>query len=147
MALFTEADMKEYMPDLHNYGIQDFSDMIAKTDEDIYRLLRVEWYPKLGVSSYNGSYTGDLSNFDTTKLKASQLTRSAVYYCLYKYVLPKLTQWSVEGDSFQTQIKFYRDAFEEEFAIAQRELYYDWDGDGVYEDGEHEIQPAKRLVR
>ena len=144
MALFTEADMKEYMPDLHNYGIQDFSDMIAKTDEDIYRLLRIEWFPKLTSRSTGAS---SWESFDTNKLKDSQLKRSAVYYCLYKYVLPKLTQWAVEGDSFQTQIKFYRDAFEEEFAIAQRELYYDWDGDGVYEDGEHEIQPAKRLVR
>lgn len=147
MALFTEADMKEYMPDLHNYGIQDFSDMIAKTDEDIYRLLRVDWYPKLGSLSMQNSYGGDLSTFDTTKLKDSQLKRSAVYYCLYKYVLPKLTKFDPDGDSFQTQIGFYRQAFDEEFGIAIRELYYDWDDDGVYESHEQEIQPAQRLVR
>jgi len=45
MAYFTEANIKEYFPDLHEYGIQDFSDVIAKTEEDIYRLLRIEWYP------------------------------------------------------------------------------------------------------
>lgn len=144
MALFSETDIKEYMPDLHDYGIQDFSDMIAKTDEDIYRLLRVEWFPKLRGRNTGGS---GWEEFDTTKLKDSQLKRSAVYYCLYKYILPKLTQWNVEGDSFQTQIKFYRDAFEEEFAIATRELYYDWDGDGLYESDEQEIQPSQRLVR
>jgi hypothetical protein len=141
MALFTENNMKEYFPDLHNYGIQDFSDMIAKTDEDIYRLLRIEWWPKLP-----GRRTG-FTEMDITKLKDSQLTRSAVYYCLFKYVLPKLTQWAVEGDSFQTQIAFYKQAFDEEFAIAIRELYYDWNDDGVYEDSEQEIQPAQRLVR
>jgi hypothetical protein len=144
MALFTENDMKEYMPDLHNYGIQDFSDMIAKTDEDIYRLLRIEWFPSL---QSRGSYGTAWEDFDTTKLKDSQLKRSAVYYCLHKYVLPKLTQWAVEGDSFQTQIAFYKNAFDEEFEIAKKDLYYDWDGDGVYEDHEHEIQPKQRLVR
>lgn len=142
MALFTENDLKEYFPDLHNYGIQDFSDMIAKTDEDIYRLLRVEWFPQLR-SRTNNTWT----SFDTTKLKDSQLTRSAVYYCLHKYVLPKLTQWSTDGDSFQLQIDFYRKAFDDEFDIAKRELYYDWDDDGVYEDHEQEIQPTTRLVR
>jgi len=141
MALFTENDMLEYMPDLHNYGIQDFSNMIAKTDEDIYRKLRIDWWPKLA-----GRY-GSFTDFDTSKLKDSQLTRSAVFYCLYKYVLPKLTQWSTDGDSFQTQIGYYKDQFDEEFDIATRELFYDWDGDGTYEDHEQEIQPAQRLVR
>lgn len=141
MALFTEANMKEYFPDLHEYGIQDFSDMIAKTDEDIYRLLRIEWWPKIpGRNRY-----GDV--MDTTKLKDSQLTRSAVYYCLFKYVLPKLTKFDPEGDSFQTQIMFYKNAFDEEFDLTKRELYYDWDDDGVFEDHEQEIQPAQRLVR
>jgi hypothetical protein len=141
MALFTENDMKEYFPDLHNYGIQDFSDMIAKTDEDIYRLLRIEWWPQLSGRSKFGSV------MDTTKLKDSQLKRSAVYYCLHKYVLPKLTQWAVEGDSFQTQIGFYKQAFDEEFSVTTRSLYYDWDNDGVFEDNEQEIQPRQRLVR
>lgn len=141
MALFTEANIIEYFPDLHNYGIQDFSDMIAKTDQDIYRLLRIEWWPKL--TSRTTSFTG----FDTTKLKDSQLTRSAVYYCLFKYVLPKLTKFDPEGDSFQTQIMFYKNAFDEEFDLTKRELFYDWDGDGLYETDEQEIQPAQRLVR
>ena len=141
MALFSENDMLEYMPDLHNYGIQDFANMIAKTDEDIYRLLRVEWYPKL--QGRRTSWT----DFDTTKLKDSQLKRSAVYYCLYKYVLPKLTKFDPDGDSFQTQISYYKAQFDEEFDIAKRELYYDWNDDGVYESNEQEIQPAQRLVR
>ena len=141
MALFNEANMKEYFPDLHEYGIQDFSDMIAKTDDDIYRLLRIEWWPKLPGRTRYGTV------MDTTKLKDSQLTRSAVYYCLFKYVLPKLTKFDPEGDSFQTQIMFYKNAFDEEFDLTKRELYYDWDDDGVFEDNEQEIQPAQRLVR
>ena len=141
MALFTEADIIEYFPDLHNYGIQDFSNMIAKTDEDIYRLLQIDWWPKLRTGNRGWD------TFDTTKLKDSQLTRSGVYYCLYKYILPKLTQWAVEGDSFQTQIVFYRTAFDEEFGTATRQLNYDFDGDGVHTDDEQEIQPAQRLVR
>jgi hypothetical protein len=141
MAILTEADMLEYMPDMNNYGIQDFTDMISKAEDDIIRLLRIEWWPQIpGRTNF-----GDV--MDPSKLKDSQLTRSAAYYCLYKYVLPKLTQWAVEGDSFQTQINFYKMAFDEEFDLAKRELFYDWDGDGQYEDNERNIQPRQRLVR
>mgnify|MGYP003624394726 FL=1 len=138
MAIFTEDNIVEYFPDLHNYGIQDFNDMISKTESDIHRLLRIEWFPTLRTSS------GD---YDPTKVKDSQLTRSAVYYCLFKYILPQLTQWAVEGDSFQTQIEFYSRAFYDEFDLAKRELFYDWNDDGTYDESERELQPRQRLVR
>ena len=138
MAIFTEDDIVEYFPDLHNYGIQDFSDMISKTESDIHRLLRIEWFPTLRVSS---------GEYDPTKVKESQLTRSAVYYCLFKYILPQLTQWAVEGDSFQTQIDYYSKNFYDEFDLAKRELFYDWNDDGTYDESERELQPAQRLVR
>ena len=80
-------------------------------------------------------------------MKDSQLTRSAVYYCLFKYILPQLTQWAVEGDSFQTQIEFYSRAFYDEFDLAKRELFYDWNDDGTYDESERELQPRQRLVR
>ena len=141
MAYFTEANIKEYFPDLHEYGIQDFSDVIAKTEEDIYRLLRIEWYPNLpGGRTYR-------DDMDITKLKTSQLNRSAVYYSLYKYILPKLTKFEVEGDSFQTQIAFYKNAFDEEFDLTKRELFYDYDGDGQFEENEQYIEARQRLVR
>lgn len=138
MAIFTEDNIIEYFPDLHNFGIQDFNDFIAKTESDIHRLLRIEWFPTLRISS------GD---YDPTKVKESQLTRSAVYYSLYKYILPQLTQWAVEGDSFQTQIEFYSRAFHDEFDLAKRELFYDRDGSGTYDESERELQPSQRLVR
>jgi hypothetical protein len=138
MAIFTEDNIIEYFPDLHNFGIQDFNDFIAKTEEDIHRLLRIEWFPTLRISS------GD---YDPTRVKESQLTRSAVYYSLYKYILPQLTQWAVEGDSFQTQIEYYKNNFFDEFDLAKRELFYDWSGDGTFTEDERELQPAQRLVR
>ena len=36
-----------------------------------------------------------------------------------------------------------QNAFDEEFDIAKRELYYDWDGDGLFEDGEHPTNSFK----
>lgn len=138
MAIFTEDNIIEYFPDLHNFGIQDFNDFIAKTESDIHRLLRIEWFPTLRISS------GD---YEPSKVKESQLTRSAVYYSLYKYILPQLTQWAVEGDSFQTQIEFYSRAFHDEFDLAKRELFYDWNDDGTYDESERELQPSQRLVR
>jgi len=138
MAIFTEDNIVEYFPDLHNFGIQDFNEFITKTEADIHRLLRIEWFPTLRVSS------GD---YEPSKVKESQLTRSAVYYSLYKYILPQLTQWAVEGDSFQTQIEFYSRAFFDEFDLAKRELFYDWNDDGTYDESERELQPSQRLVR
>jgi hypothetical protein len=88
-----------------------------------------------------------LADYDTTRVNESQLTRSAVYYSLYKYILPQLTQWAVEGDSFQTQIEFYRNAFDEEFDLTTRELIYDWNSDGSYEESERELIARQRLVR
>lgn len=144
MALFTENDIVEYFPDLHNYGIQDFTDVIAKTEADIHRLLRIQWFPKT-----QGMYPSriGLPDYETDRVNESQLTRSAVYYSLYKYILPQLTQWAVEGDSFQTQIDFYRSAFDEEFDLTTRELIYDWDDDGSYEESERELKSSQRLVR
>jgi hypothetical protein len=144
MAIFTEDNIVEYFPDLHNYGIQDFTSMIAKTEADIHRLLRIQWFPK--VQGMDPNRIG-LADYDSTRVNESQLTRSAVYYSLYKYILPQLTQWAVEGDSFQTQIDFYRSAFDEEFDLATRELIYDWNDDGSYEESERELIARQRLVR
>ena len=138
MAIFTEDNIVEYFPDLHNYGIQDFSDMISKTESDIHRLLRIEWFPTLRTSS------GD---YEPSRVKESQLTRSAVYYCLFKYILPQLTQWNVDGDSFVVQLDYYRATFNDEFDLAKRELFYDWNNDGTFTEDERELQPSQRLVR
>ena len=90
---------------------------------------------------------------DSSKLTDSQWTQSVVYLCLWKYIYPQLTKWrdpdTGEGkDSFQVQIDFYRERYEEEFqAILRDGVEYDEDGGGTISDSEKEPIHFLRLVR
>jgi hypothetical protein len=138
MALFTEADIVELVPDILEFGIQDFSDDIARTEEDIYRLLRIQWWEPVARRG------GDM---DTTKLDPTELKRSCVYHCLAYFIFPKLSKFEVDGDRFKEMMDYYKARFDEEFNLAIRELHYDWDSSGTYEDSEIVHNESRRLVR
>ena len=78
---------------------------------------------------------------------------SVVYIALWKYIYPQLTKWrdpdTGEGkDTFQVQIDFYRERYEEEFqAILRDGVEYDEDGGGTVSDSEKEPIHFLRLVR
>ena len=47
MAMSTDADVKVYEPNILAYGIQSFTSEHAKTQADIERLLRIDWWPRV----------------------------------------------------------------------------------------------------
>jgi len=146
MALFTEADIVELVPDILEYGIQDFSDDIARTEEDIYRLLRIQWWAEIGPKvETRGSST--LGEMDTNLLDPTELVRSCVYHCLAYFIFPKLSKFEVDGDRFTSMMDYYKARFDEEFNLAIRELHYDWDSSGTFTDGEIVHNESRRLVR
>ena len=149
MALITENDILEYVPDIHEYGIQDFSDMISKSENDIYRLLRIRWWPDVASKIYDVtlSDTSRYGEMDTNKLDPTELKRSTVYHVLAYYILPKLTKHEVDGDRFTNMIDFYKARFDEEFDLMIRELHYDFDSDGLYENNERVHREQLKLVR
>jgi hypothetical protein len=136
----TDNDILEYMPDLNDYGIQGFSDEHAKTRNDILRRLRIEWYPRhRGHSS---------SEMDVSKLTESQFTRVAVFHVLSYYILPKLTQFTTDGDRFQVMLDFYKGRYEEEFNLILRDgIEYDEDGDSTVTDSEKAPEVFLKLER
>ena len=138
MALFTEADIVELVPDILEYGIQDFSDDIARTEEDIYRLLRIQWWVPIA------KHTGEM---ETSKLDPTELKRSCVYHCLAYFIFPKLSKFEVDGDRFTSMMDYYKARFDEEFGLAIRELHYDSDGSGTFTDSEVVHNESRRLVR
>jgi len=138
MALFTEADIVELVPDILEYGIQDFSDDIARTEEDIYRLLRIQWWQPIANPG------GDM---DTSKLDPTELKRSCVYHCLAYFIFPKLSKFEVDGDRFTSMMDYYKARFDEEFNLAIRELHYDWDSSGTWTESEIVHNESRRLVR
>jgi hypothetical protein len=143
MTMSTDLDIQEYFPDLYNYGIQDFSAEHAKTRGDIIRRLKTEWWPRKA-----NLYTG--IEMDTTLITESQFTRAAVFHCLSYYILPKLTQFSPDGDRWEKMMAYYKSRYEEEFtAVINDGVEYDADNDGVVEINQGEKSPlyTQRLVR
>ena len=104
MSMSNDQDILEYMPDLYDYGIQDFSAEHAKTREDILRRLRIEWWPKLQPWKYDIRYFNTPPEMDPALLTEGQFTRAAVYHSLAYYILPKLAKFDPEGDRFENMM-------------------------------------------
>jgi len=149
MAMLTIANVQEYLPQILEYGIQDFDDYFAKSTADIRRKLNIEWW-QIRTSRINdiSKLSGSSNEFDNTKLNDSQFTRCAVYHCLAYYILPALTTWNSDGDKFREMMTHFREKFEEEFDLILRKgVEYDDDGDSTYESSEKYTVNFGRLVR
>lgn len=141
MAMLTIDNVKEYQPDIAEYGIQDFDDDFAKTEADIHRLLKIKWWP---VRKGGYSYT----DFDTNKLDETQLTRAAVFHCLAYYLTPKLTKFDPDSDKFNEMMSFYKERFAEEFDLVLQEgVKYDDNDDGTFAIEEQIVTHTGRLIR
>jgi hypothetical protein len=150
MAMSSDTDILEYFPDLYNYGIQDFSAEHAKTRGDILRRLRIEWWPRksqaltvdISIIGFNNT------EMDESLITESQFTRAAVFHCLAYYILPKLTQFSVDGDRFERMMTYFKSRYEEEFdAVLHDGVEYDADESGTITNAEKVTQHQQRLVR
>lgn len=149
MAMLTLADVKEYVPDITEYGIQEFGDDFGRTEADIHRLLRIKWWTIRNSASTDITIIGGFNaEMDITKLDETQFTRAAVFHCLAYYLCPKLTKFDPESDRFQNQMEHFKKQFEEEFELILRDgVKYDTDGDGSYSEAEKEPVHFGRLIR
>jgi len=145
----TDTDVLEYEPQIKEFGIIDFSAYHAKTTQDIQRLLRIEWWPRVSRNYSSSRYFNATDiEMDATKLTATQFTRAAVFHVLAYYILPQLTQHSPERDRFREMIDFYKAKFREEFnLVLQDGIEYDADQDGTVTDSEKQPEHFNRLVR
>ncbi len=144
MAYSTDADVQELFPDLQDYDNLSFSDDHARTQADIQRKLRIDWYPMYLQSVKNASSTSEMDN---TKLTDSQFKNASVYHVLSYYILPKLSDF-VEGDKFTSAMEFYRTRFEEEFdAILADGVEYDSDGDSTITNKEKSVKTSVYMRR
>jgi hypothetical protein len=137
MAFSIDTDLQEVVPDILDFGIPSFADQHSLAQADIERVLRSKWYPKLQLES----------EMNSTLLTDSQFTKAAAYLVLWKYALPKLTNW-VEGDRFQNMIEFYKSRYSEELeSVLQDGVEYDKDQDSVISDEEKRPINHGRLYR
>ena len=137
MAMSTDSDLLDIVPDILSFGIDSFADEHARAQADIERHIRAVWWDKRG-------FAGELK---PQYLTESQWTRSAVYLVLWKYALPKLTNW-VDNDRFLGMIDFYKSRYGEEIEAVFRDgVEYDDDQNSVIDDDEKIPINDGRLVR
>ena len=148
MTMSTDQDILEYMPDLFDYGIQDFSADHAKSREDILRRLRIDWWPRFQPWKSDIRYISSYSEMDANQLTESQFTRTAVFHCLSYYILPKLAKFDPEGDRFANMMDHFKSRYEEEFNFVLKDgVEYDLNDDNVIDSGEKAPRDFMRLVR
>jgi hypothetical protein len=149
MAQFaTDNDIKSYEPDIHNYGIQDFSDLHEKSYNDIIRLLNIRWWRSSEYNRYDISVIQSGERLSPSKLVASEFTRAAVFHVLGHYVYPRLSTFDPQGDVFMEKMRYYKEQFEIEFDLILRQgVSYDIDSSGTISENERQSFHFNRLVR
>ena len=136
-AYANDEDLVKIIPDIFDHGVDSFNDEMTRSTADVQRRIKSDWW----------MLEHDASNFDTTKLKASEWSRTTVYHALAYYIMPRLSNFSAD-DTFQRQMTFYKEKYEEEFsAVTKAGASYDFDGDGNYVAGEVDFVDTERLYR
>ena len=135
MAYSSDTDLQSYQPDILDLGIDSFTAEHDLAEFDINREIQVKWFDKI----YGHKV------FDADKLVASQLKALSVYLVLWKYALPKLSNW-VDSDRFMSMIDFYKTRYNDELnELIAVGIKYDHDDDGTVQPDE--IVPASNRLR
>lgn len=145
MAYATFDDLKQVEPTIDEYGILDWDAELARSENEINRVLKVRWY-----QAYQKAHPSIANvDFDSTLLDSTQLKQVTVYHALAYHICPKLTQFSgAEPDKFQVMMNYYQGRFEHEMDLVLREgVRYDLDDDNTYESSEIKSVHSLRLVR
>jgi hypothetical protein len=145
----TISDIQDYEPDILDFGIPDFDEELTKAQNDVFRDLRIRWWPtqQIGLYDLRRLASGQIEP-DEDLYTASQLTRATVYNALGFHVYPKLAKFEPDQDLFERKMEFYRKEYERELDLVLRDgVEYDADSSGTVTDTEKEPQHFLRLKR
>jgi len=147
--LATISDIEEYEPDIRDFGIPDFDSEITKAQNDVFRELRIKWWPTVTHGYYDIKYlVGAEQEPDEDLYTASQLTRATCYQALGYHIYPKLAKFEPDQDIFERKMEFYRKEFDREMELVLRDgVEYDRNSSGTVEDSEKEPTYYLRLKR
>jgi hypothetical protein len=125
MAFATDSDLLNYIPTIFDHGPNTYIEALEEAHKDVVRIIQTHWFNKIER----------FEDFDEKWLDGEQWTRAVVYRALGYYILPRLSSWRSESDSFRNQIEFYQARFDDEmdavFAIGVR---YDFDEDSTIDE-------------
>ena len=149
------VEIETYQPDAFSFGIASndskVSYYITQTTNDIFRQLRIEWWPVYKTNVYTDITVLNTAEMVNTKVNLDQFTRAGVYLFLSRYFLPSLTKFRPEADKdrFERMIEFYRSEYNKEFqSILEDGVEYDSDAGGTISVNEKEpLHGSRRLIR
>jgi len=149
------VEIETYQPDVFSFGIASndskVSHYITQTTNDIFRDLRIKWWPMYKSNIYTDITVLNTAEMVNTKVDLDQFKRAGVYLFLSRYFLPSLTKFRPEADKdrFERMIEFYSSAYIKEFlTILEDGVSYDSDAGGSISASEREpLHGFRRLTR
>jgi hypothetical protein len=149
------VEIETYQPDAFSFGIASndskVSYYITQTTNDIFRQLRIEWWPVYKTNVYTDITVLNTAEMVNTKVNLDQFTRAGVYLFLSRYFLPSLTKFRPEADKdrFERMIEFYTAQYNKEMqTILEDGVEYDSDASGTIAVNEREpLHGLRRLNR
>ena len=149
ITLASISDVEDYEPDILSFGIPDFTEELTKAQNDVFRDLRIQWWPTYQTGLYDLKYLASgQQEPDEDLYTASQLTRAACYQALGFHIYPKLAKFEPETDLFERKMDFYRAEYARELDLVLRDgVEYDADSSGTVDTAEREPTHYLRLKR
>lgn len=147
MSFANNSDLVTYYPTAMDHGVADWTNELTLAQGDVEILVKTRWFNQ-EFGQPQGRTIGSMPIFDPALLTETQWTRATVYRALAVYILPKLSTFRPEGDSFREQLAFYQNRFDEEFNLQLGSgVEYDLDGDNTVTTGEKFSVAQDRLYR
>ena len=149
------SDVTAYQTDAFDFGIAVgatvVTDWLAQTTNDVFRDLRIKWWPVYKSNIYTDITVLNTAEMTNTKVNLDQFKRAGVYLFLSRFFLPALTKFRPEADKdrFERMIEFYTSQYTKEMqTILEDGVEYDSDAGGTISTSEREpLHGLRRLNR
>jgi len=149
------SDVTAYQTDAFDFGIasgdSEVTTWLAQTTNDIFRDLRIKWWPVYKTNIYTDITVLNTAEMSNTKVNLNQFKRAGVYLFLSRFFLPALTKFRPEADKdrFERMIEFYTSQYTKEMqTILEDGVEYDSDAGGTIAVSEREpLHGHRRLTR
>ncbi len=139
------SDLEDIRPDIHNYGVSDFTERMEEAEEIINRTLDSRWYRNVALDA--GLDWRETPFNSALVLNTSQLTRLACYKSL-ELIYLFLMKEAVEPDAFERQMKLFQSLYKQELSeVLQAGIDYDFDESGDISSDEKSQPSVRRLIR
>jgi hypothetical protein len=149
------SDVAAYQTDAFDFGIasgdSEVTTWLAQTTNDIFRDLRIKWWPVYKTNIYTDITVLNTAEMSNTKVNLNQFKRAGVYLFLSRFFLPALTKFRPEADKdrFERMIEFYTSQYTKEMqTILEDGVEYDSDAGATISASEREpLHGYRRLTR